>query len=111
MSTEPLDIAEDHPKVVRAMRLYDEILTDDEKRNIFLNSIREAVAAEQEGYYGNRMTRWAESLNVSIVMWSDQGYREAIRDAKTRPAPRYEDCLDVADVLVELGLREGGGAR
>lgn len=103
------DVPSDHPRVVMAMNLYDEILTDEEKRNVHLTAVIAAVSAVAEQFEGDRLRVWAESMAGWIVLHSDPKAREAIRAALNRPRPKYEDCVDAADVIA--GLRGEGGAR
>lgn len=107
MSYHLTDVSVDHPKVVRAMRLYDEILDDTEKRNVYLTSVRAAVSAEEEGFYGNRLTQWAESMTGFVVHYSHQEHREAVRAARNRPPAGPEDGIPVGEVIAKLRGEDG----
>ena len=90
-----LDV-DNHPKVTKAMRLYDEYLTDDEKRTLYRTAVIAAVSAEQENYYGNRLTLWAGGVTTFIAMHSHPEIQAEIRAAKAQ---------------LEAGIRQGGGPR
>lgn len=105
---QPGTVPDDHPKVAQAMRLYDEIFTDEEKRNVYRSAILAAVSAGKERFEGDRLRRWAQATIVSIDVHSRPEIREAIREATRRPPPTSDDFLD-ANEMRELLARLSEG--
>lgn len=103
-------VSNEDPAAAKAMRLYDDILDDQERRGIF-----QTTACAVVSYFGDgdpdHLTRFAESLAMTVRMRLIPEYQQAVREARNRPPARYEDAFDVEDVLADLGLRGGGGTR
>jgi hypothetical protein len=107
MSEQPLNPAKvpaDHPTVVKAMRLYDEILDDEEKRNVYQYTIIAVVSAKAEKFT-EHMTRFAGSILLMLDLHFDPKFRDASRASRNRP--RRVDCVDVADVIASLRSEDG----
>ena len=104
----PQDVSAGHPAVVKAMGLYDDILDDEERRGIFQTTACAVVSFFEDGN-PDHLTHFAESLATTVRLRLIPEYHQAVREARNRPAPRYEDCLDVEDVIASL--REGGELR
>jgi hypothetical protein len=98
-------VPDDHPAVVKAMRLYDDVLNEDERRGIFQNLIR-AVAAANDTGDNAPLVAFAESLKLTVRLRLIPEYQQAMRDSQNRPPARYEDCVDVTEMLAEF--REAG---
>lgn len=99
----------DDPAVVKAMAMYDNDLDDTERRNVFETMIMAVVSAERDNYTGDHLTDFAKSMVMTVRMNAVPGYRDAVRAARNRPPARYEDGVDVSEMLAEFGV--GGDSR
>lgn len=101
-------VAADDPAVVKAMATYDDDLDETERRNVYQTMIMAVVSAGRANYEGKHLGDFAESMAMTVRMNSVPGYREAVRASRNRPPTRYEDGIDVADVIASLRDEDGG---
>jgi hypothetical protein len=97
-----MKVPADHPDILNAMRLYDEVLNEEERRSCYLTAMRAAFTAEAEGFRGDWLRLWAESM-VGMVLGEvyQPGLREKLRNAP-KTVREAGGIVDAATVIREI---------